>query len=103
MSSERRLPGIRLEDRLTVRFPGRDASFRAGVEIGMVATLMALRHPRFERTIAADNIEQARALAAKLGYHLLSAEAEDDGLVRVTFAAGRPRPRLRLVRPLPEA
>ena len=41
------MEGIRIEDRLVVRFPGRDPSFRAGVEIGMLATLMALRTPEF--------------------------------------------------------
>jgi hypothetical protein len=97
MTSTERLPGIRLEDRLTVRFPGRDASFRAGVEVGMLATLMAMRTPRFVRSIAADNLDQARELAEKLGYHLLSVAAEPEGTLRVGFGTERPRPRLRLV------
>jgi len=91
------MDGIKIEDRLTVRFPGRDPSFRAGVEIGMLPTLMAMRTPAFTRSIASDNLEQAEALARELGYHLVVVEAEGSGTARATFGAGRRRPFLRLV------
>jgi hypothetical protein len=87
-------PGIRIEDGLTLRFPGRDGSFRAGVEIGMLATLMAMRIPRIVHSISGDNLDQARALAAKLGYYLHSLEPEADGMFGVAFGSERPRPRL---------
>jgi hypothetical protein len=91
------MEGIRIEDRLVVRFPGRDPSFRAGVEIGMLATLMALRTPEFARSIASDNLDQAATLARELGYHLLAAQPEGSGITRVTFGTARRRPRLKLV------
>ena len=73
------MQGIRIEDRLTVRFPGRDASFVAGVEIGMLATLMAMGIAEFARSIATDNVAQARELARGFGYHVLAAEPEIRG------------------------
>ena len=91
------MDGIEIEDRLVVRFPGRDPSFRAGVEIGMLATLMAMRTPEFARSIASHNLDQAEALARELGYYLLAAQPESSGAIRVTFGTARRRPRLRLV------
>ena len=45
----------------------------------MLATLMAMGTPEFTRCIAADNLDQAEALARQLGYHLLAAEPEISG------------------------
>ena len=94
------MQGIRIEDRLTVRFPGRDASFRAGVEIGMLATLMAMGIAEFARSIATDNVAQARELARGFGYHVLAAEPESCGTTRLTLGVAPRRPRLRLVEPV---
>ncbi|MEF2072113.1 hypothetical protein [Consotaella aegiceratis] len=88
---------IYLEDNLKIRFPGQDASFDTGVEIGMLATLMALQQPEFARQISASTIEQARTLGLKLGYHVAAVEDVSQDEVRVTFRDRRLAPKLKLV------
>ncbi|KAB0677168.1 hypothetical protein [Aureimonas leprariae] len=88
---------IELEQGLKVRFPGQDASFADGVEIGVLAALMTAKHPEFDREIALGNLEQARALGRKLGYHLADQELAAVDRVRVTFRARSLAPKLRLV------
>lgn len=88
---------VELEQGLKVRFPGQDASFADGVEIGVLATLMVGRQPEFAREIASGNVEQARALGRKLGYHLSDLEAVTGDRVRATFRARSLAPKLRLV------
>ena len=88
---------IHLTDGLRLRFPGRDEEFDQGVEIGMLAVLMDLGTREFTRWISSDNLDQARALAKQLGYHVVegSADAEWTELV---FRTGSAKPQLRLVR-----
>lgn len=88
---------IELEQGLKVRFPGQDASFADGVEIGVLATLMNLKRPEFDREIASGNVEQARALGRKFGYHLADLDPVAADRVRVTFRARSLAPKLRLV------
>ena len=76
---------ILIEDGLAVRFPGRDQEFANGVEIGMLATLMAFGIARFSRTIASENVEQARMLGQKLGYEIEAAQSHAVGMVRLTM------------------
>lgn len=87
---------IHLDDGFTLRFPGRDEEFAAGVEIGMLAVLMDMGQVAISRWIATENIAQARALALKLGYRMAQG-ADDGGWTRVTLHQGRARPRLEIV------
>lgn len=87
---------IHLTDGLRLRFPGRGEDFDQGVEIGAVAALMEMEVADVSRWIAAANLEQARALAQKMGYRLVEGQTED-GWTHVTLRRGRARPQLRLV------
>lgn len=86
---------ITIEDGLTIRFPARDAGFAEGVEIGMLATLMALGHEDIRRPIAHGTLEQARALAQGFGYRLVeTGRGAEETRILLTRRA---RPALRLV------
>lgn len=87
---------ITIEDGLTLRFPGRDAAFAEGVEIGVLATLMALGRTEIARPIAPGNLGQARALAEALGYRLLEVGRSADG-IDVLVTRGSARPALRVI------
>ncbi len=54
----------------------------------------------FERSISIENLDQARALADKLGYHLICRSTDAD-TADVLFKTGRPRPQLTLVHTSP--
>lgn len=90
---------IHLEEGLRISFPGEGVSFSAGVEIGMLATLMSLGLREFVRQIASDNVEPARALSRKFGYHLSDFEEVASGEARVTFRNRAHKPTLKLVKP----
>ncbi len=85
------VPGLRL------RFAHRDEAFDEGVEIGLLAASMAAGVAEFTTTMASNTLEQARALAAGLGYRLHVVATADDR-VEVMVLTGRRRPKLRLVR-----
>ncbi len=87
---------IEIEDGLSVRFPRRSADFTEGVEIGILAAYMALRHPFIAREISTASLIQARVLAEKLGYRLTE-EEEADAFTRITLTRQDIRPKLRLV------
>ena len=87
--------GIIIEDGLTLRFPGRDAGFAEGVEIGMLATLMALGQEEIRRPVALGTLAQARALARGFGYRLVET-GRGEGEARIRLPR-RARPALRLV------
>jgi hypothetical protein len=87
---------IHVEDGLSLRFPGRDEEFNEGVEIGVIAVLMAGGEGAFTRHLSTANIEQARSLAEKLGYHLVTGGCDGPSAL-VTFRKGRARPKLTLV------
>jgi len=82
---------ITIEEGLTLRFPGRDAAFGEGVEIGMLAVLMAMGRAEIARPIAPGNVQQARALAESFGYRLVEGERTLEGIdVLLTRRAARP-------------
>ena len=87
---------ITIEEGLTLRFPGRDAAFGEGVEIGVLATLMALGRFEIARPIAPGNVEQARALAEALGYRLVEVGRSVEG-IDIRLTRGSARPALRVI------
>ena len=87
---------IHLTEGTRLRFPARSADFSEGVEIGMLAVLMDLGTREFSRWISSENLDQARALARQLGYHLVEGGADGEW-VEVVFRTGVARPQLRLV------
>ena len=87
---------IEVESGLTLRFPKRGPEFADGVEIGVLAALMALEQPVVSRTIATGNIEQARVLAENLGYRLVNTQLEGQ-TARITLNKRGVRPTLRVV------
>lgn len=88
---------IAVEEGLRIGFPGRDAGFHDGVEMGMLATLMALGFTEFTREVSSLNVEQARVLGQQLGYHVGGLDRTGEGNCRVTFRNRAQRPKLRLV------
>jgi hypothetical protein len=88
---------IHLEDQLRIRFPGRSADFDEGVEVGMIAALMALKVPNVSRWIAASTGSQIRSLAEKFGYRVIIDEDGADWW-HVTLTNAKARPQLRVVR-----
>jgi hypothetical protein len=87
---------IHLADGVRLRFPGRSEDFDQGVEIGMLAVHMDNGAHEFSRWISRANVDQARALAKQLGYHVV--EGGSDGeQIELLFRAGPARPQLRLV------
>ena len=87
---------IHLADGLRLRFPGRDENFNQGVEIGMLAALMETGTREFSRWIATANLEQVRALAKQLGYHVVAGSGNEEW-TELLFRSGAARPQLRLV------
>jgi hypothetical protein len=87
---------IHLAEGLRIRFPGRSADFDQGVEIGMLAVLMDQSATEFRRWISSANLEQARALAERLGYRIVEGMADGDW-VELSFQNRAARPRLRIV------
>ena len=88
---------IQVDEGLRLRFPGRSDEFDDGVEIGVVAALMAIGNP-FTRPVTARNLDQIRVMADRLNYSL--AASPDGG--ETTFTLGRSRSVLRLVHTRPE-
>jgi hypothetical protein len=87
---------IHLTDGTRLRFPGRSEEFDQGVEIGILAVLMDFGTDEITRPIATGNLDQAQALAEKLGYRLLQG-ADQDGQTTVVLRRARVRPALKLV------
>lgn len=87
---------IHVEDGLSLRFPGREAEFNEGVEIGLLAASLAARHGEFTLRLANSTLDQARSLAEGFGYRLHICPL-DDRSSEVVFLTGRRRPKLRLV------
>jgi hypothetical protein len=87
---------IELVDDVRIRFPGRGDEFDTGIEVGMLATLMALGNSSIERRVSPACLEQLKPLAKQLGYNLVF-EAEADAIA-VTLLHKSLRPRLRVVR-----
>ncbi|KQT85377.1 hypothetical protein [Aurantimonas sp. Leaf443] len=88
---------IEIAEGLRIRFPARGPDFDDGIEVGMLAALMALGGPVVERGVSPAAAEQAAILAGKLGYHVAD-ERRDGALTYITLRKGRARPRLSIVR-----
>ena len=88
---------IHLADGMRLRFPGRTEEFDLGVEIGVLAVLMDSGLREIQRVISTANLDQARALAEKMGYRLTEG-FRDNSEVSVTLRFGQARPALKLVR-----
>ncbi len=87
---------VQLDQNCALRFPGRDEDFAAGVEIGMLATLMDLGHWPIERCIHTANMDQARELAEAFEYRLVEGRSEGEW-TPITLAPRSVRPKLVLV------
>ena len=87
---------ITVLDDVRIRFPGRSAEFDDGIEIGVIATLMAVSEPLITRTLSPGCLHQLRPLAQRLGYRVLTQALEDAYEVRLERADQKPM--LRLVR-----
>jgi hypothetical protein len=87
---------IHVEEGLSLRFPGRDEDFNEGVEIGILAALMSSGQRGFTHWVSSDNLEQARAVAGKMGYRLTAGHVDGD-LTEIILRTGRARPALTLV------
>ena len=92
---------IHLSDDMRVRFPARSEEFDLGVEIGVIAALMEAHMREFTRRVSPANLDQARALADKMGFRVLHAPVADEPAeqewVDITFRHGQARPSLKLV------
>ncbi|QFU15901.1 hypothetical protein [Microvirga thermotolerans] len=88
---------IHLDNGLRLRFPGRCAEFDQGVEIGMLAVLMDSRLTEFSRRVGRDNLDQVRAVARQMGYHVLETGEPDGEFVELIFRHGSTRPSLKVV------
>ncbi|MFC7054090.1 hypothetical protein ACFQI3_15460 [Hansschlegelia quercus] len=87
---------IHVEQDLRFRFPGQSADFDEGVEIGLLIARMADGVIAFEQTVAASTLEQASAVATRLGYRLSVLRADDERLLLSVSRFSR-RPQLKLV------
>jgi hypothetical protein len=82
---------------LRLRFPQRSEEFDEGVQIGILAGLMESGRTEFSRQISSRALEQARALAQKMGYRILERPGDPESRC-VTFLLAGLRPKLELVR-----
>jgi hypothetical protein len=102
---------ITIADGVTVRFPTRSQDFDEGVEIGVIAGLMASGIARFDVLVARGTVEQARSLAEGFGYRLATGgvsssascdlfdeSAREGDEIVITFLTGAQKPRLQVVR-----
>lgn len=87
---------IHLDNGLRLRFPGRCEEFDQGVEIGMLAVLMDSQLEQFSRRIARSNLDQVRAVAKHMGYHVVE-DQEAGEFVELNFRHSSCRPQLKVV------
>jgi hypothetical protein len=87
---------IEIFDDVRLRFPGRDAEFDLGVEVGAVSVLMAQGHMLIQRELSDAAVEQLRPIAERFGYALVATEAVSD-MAQVSLSPKSRRPLLRIV------
>lgn len=87
---------IEVIDGVSIRFPAREPEFDLGVEIGILATLMAIGQRGIERRVSAACLEQLRLLAERFRYVVTATPTGEDFDVALRPMALRPQ--LRLVR-----
>ena len=91
---------IQVEGGLRLRFPGRDATFNEGVEIGLLLAQMASGQSEFTMRVAATTLAQARSLASRMHYRV-HVVREDEVGAELMFLTGSRQPKLTLVHSLP--
>lgn len=84
-----------LED-VRLRFPGRDAEFDVGVEVGAVSVLLAQGHLLIQREMSDAAVDQLRPIAEKFDYALVTSKAAP-GMSHLSLSPKSRRPRLRIV------
>ena len=87
---------IHVEDGLRLRFPGREEAFNEGIEVGLALASMAAGRREFTLHIASTTLDQARALASKMGYRVHVIQ-QDETSAEVMFLTGSREPKLKLV------
>ena len=87
---------IYVEEGLTLRFPARGEEFNQGVEIGIVAVLMAAGQS-FNVSLSLASVDQARELADKMNFRVIVGPIRDH-TAHVTFSNTQGRPALTLVK-----
>ncbi len=70
---------IHVEDGLRLRFPGRDAAFNEGVEIGILAVNLASGRGEFTLQLSSGTLEQARASPRRWATGCMSSGATKPG------------------------
>jgi hypothetical protein len=87
---------IEIFDDVRLRFPGRDADFDLGVEIGAVSVLMAQGQALIQRDLSDAAVEQLRPIADSFNYALV-AKGAASGMSHVSLSPKSRRPLLRIV------
>ncbi len=87
---------IEILDDVRLRFPGRDAEFDLGVEVGSLSVLMAQGMPLIQREVSPGAVEQLRPIAERFRYALV-ATASGDETMSVSLVHWSRRPLLRVV------
>ena len=87
---------IEIFEDVRLRFPGRDAEFALGIEVGAVSVLMAQGQTLIRRELSDAAVEQLRPIADRLNYALVATEAVS-GMSRVSLSPKSRRPLLRIV------
>jgi hypothetical protein len=87
---------IEIFDDVRLRFPGRDADFDLGVEIGAVSVLMAQGQSLIQRDLSDAAVEQLRPIADSFNYALVATGAAC-GMSHVSLSPKSRRPLLRIV------
>jgi hypothetical protein len=87
---------IEIIDDVRLRFPGRDAEFDLGFEVGAVAVLIAQGAPLIERELSEAAVEQLRPIAETFRYVMLVRDGSG-GMMEVSLMPKPLRPMLRVV------
>lgn len=87
---------IEILDGVRLRFPGRDAEFDIGLEVGVVCVLIALGESLIQRELSSAAVEQLRPIAERYRYALV-ATATGEGMMSVSLLHWSRRPLLRIV------
>lgn len=87
---------IEILDEVRLRFPGRDAEFDTGIEVGAMSVLMAQGNELIQRELSLAAAEQLRPIAERFRYAMV-ATSEGDGMVMVSLIHWSRRPLLRVV------
>ncbi|WEZ85978.1 hypothetical protein P6U16_23795 (plasmid) [Rhizobium sp. 32-5/1] len=87
---------IEILDDVRLRFPGRDAEFDLGFEVGAVSVLMAQGQALIERELSDGAVEQLRPISDRFGYALVATETVT-GMSCVSLSPKSRRPLLRIV------